>query len=63
MNIKEKINDVYTRLQNLDIRPTKTNMETLLQSLYDLREVYNEITTKEDAENAGTEGRPAVDSE
>ena len=43
MDIKEKINDVYTRLQGLDIKPTKANMETLLQSLYDLRDVYNEL--------------------
>lgn len=31
------------RLQNLDIKPTLQNMEILVQTLYDLRSVYNEL--------------------
>lgn len=59
----EKLEQCFERLQALDIKPTLSNMERLVQTLYDLRDVYNEIKSKEDAENAGTEGRPAVDSE
>lgn len=39
----EKIDACFKRLQTLDITPTLKNMETLLQTLYDLREIYNEI--------------------
>ena len=30
----------YERLQGLDIQPTQNNLEALLQTLYDLKEVY-----------------------
>ena len=59
----EKLERCFDRLQSLDIKPTLSNMEALLKTLYDLREVYNEITAKENAENVRTEGRPTVDSE
>ena len=39
----EKLKAVFERLQVLDIKPTKRNMENLLQCLYDLQDVYNEL--------------------
>ena len=38
--MKEKIKSCFERLQTLEILPTRSNMETLLQTLYDLQEVY-----------------------
>ena len=55
MIMKEKIEACFERLQGLDIKPTLTNMEILVQTLYDLRDVYNSI--KED----NTDGRPQAD--
>ena len=52
-----KLDNCFTRLQDLDIKPTKHNMEIVLQTLYDMQEVYNGI--KEGAEN----GRAAADTE
>ena len=43
MNATEKIESCFRQLQSLDIKPTLTNMETLLQCLYDLRDAYNEL--------------------
>jgi hypothetical protein len=51
--MKEKIESCYERLQSLDIVPTVSNMEKLLKSLYDLREVYQELC--KDGENDGGE--------
>ena len=45
--MKDKINAVYERLQTIDIMPTKGNLEKLLQSLYDLRDVYNDLERME----------------
>lgn len=56
--MKEKLERVFDRLQSLDIKPTLHNMETLLQTLYDLREVYNELSKEGDAD-----GRQTPDSE
>ena len=53
--MKEKLEAVFDRLQTLDIKPTQHNMETLLQSLYDLREVYNTLVKEE--ENAADSGK------
>lgn len=39
----DKLEACFDRLQRLDIVPTLSNMERLLQTLYDLRDVYNEI--------------------
>lgn len=55
--MKDKVNEIYTRLQTLDITPTLNNMEKLLQTLYDLRDIYNEIEQKEK-----DNGRETVDS-
>lgn len=41
--MKEKIEACFDRLQNLDIKATLPNMENLLQTLYDLRDVYNKL--------------------
>ena len=55
--MKEKLDWIFTQLQGLDIKPTLSNMETLVQVLYKLREVYNEI------EGTETDGRQTVGSE
>lgn len=41
--MREKIEACFNRLQTLNIQPTKTNMEILLQTLYDLNAVYDEM--------------------
>lgn len=52
------LNKVYERLQTLDILPTLANMEKLLQSLYDMKEIARKL--KEGAtDGGGTENRPA----
>lgn len=53
----EKLETCFERLQGLDIKPTVANMEKLLQSLYDLRDIYNEL------KGGADDGRAAVDSE
>ena len=50
MNAAEKLDACFSRLQNLDIKPTLKNMEKLVQTLYDLRDVYNELKRGEDNE-------------
>ena len=55
--MKEKLEAVFDRLQTLDIKPTLTNMETLVQCLYDLRDVYDILTKEEE------DGRKQIDSE
>jgi hypothetical protein len=57
--MKEKIEACFNRLQGLDIKPTLTNMETLVQTMYDLRDVYNELERMErdGRAAANTEGR------
>ena len=52
----EKIEACFDRLQHLEISPTLPNMEKLVQTLYDLRDIYNEITKGE------SDGRTTVDS-
>ena len=56
--MKEKIEACFKRLQTLDIMPTLTNTEKLLQTLYDLREVYNELNKEGEKD-----GRTAADTE
>ena len=53
----EKLEQCFERLQNLDIKPTLTNMEKLVQTLYDLREIYNEMS-KEGEPDGGTAADP-----
>lgn len=54
---KELLKACYDRLQGLELSPTVSNMETLLQTLYDLREVYRSL------EGAETDGRTETDPE
>ena len=58
--MKEKLNACYERLQQLDITPTLSNMEKLVQTLYDIRDVYNELENKESEED---NGRPQIGPE
>ena len=53
--MKEKLKACFMRLQKLDIMPTQANLEILLQTLYDLKEIYREI----DKEEKTDEGTPA----
>lgn len=39
----EKLEACFNRLQTLDIKPTLDNMEKLVQTLYELREVYQKL--------------------
>ena len=57
--MKEKLRDCFDRLQNLEIKPTLGNMEKLVQTLYDLRAVYQELERMEndDGTEADPEGR------
>lgn len=38
-----KLERAFDRLQLIEVKPTVDNMEKLLQSLYDLRDVYNDL--------------------
>lgn len=53
----EKLDACFSRLQRLNIVPTLDNMEILIQTLYDLRDVYNKIKDGE------TDGRQTDCSE
>lgn len=55
-DIKQKLENSFDRLQDLDIKPTLNNQEKLLQTLYDLREAYELLEGDEN-------GRTAPDSE
>ena len=63
--MKKKLSTCFDRLQDLQIKPTKANMETLLQTLYDLQDVYNKLSEMEGNNNAKPEreGRSAADPE
>lgn len=43
----EKLERCYERLQRLEIVPKLENLEILLQTLYEIREVYQELKRKE----------------
>ena len=51
--IENLLSGCFDRLQELEIKPTLHNMETLVQTLYDLRAVYNKL--KEGKANAETD--------
>lgn len=53
--MKEKLKACYERLQTLDLPATRGNMQTLLQTLYDIQEVYKEL---ERMETDGAEADP-----
>ena len=46
--IINKLNEVYERIQTLDIQPTQRNMEKMLQCLYDLKEAAKMINGEAD---------------
>ena len=54
--IREKLDKDYKVLQTLDIQPTVNNMERLLQSLYDLKEIYDELGESEDGGSSANSG-------
>ena len=51
--IKEKLEACFDRLQSLDIMPTLPNMEKLVQTLYDLRDIYKELGGDDNADSCG----------
>ena len=54
--MREKIEACFNRLQQLDIPATLNNMEILVQTLYDLKDVYEKLGGEEDGRSAaGTE--------
>lgn len=59
-DMKVTLSLCFDRLQDLQIKPTKDNMEILLQTLYDLRDVYKRL---EEMDNAGSENGSAVNAE
>ena len=61
--LKVKIEDCFDRLQHLVGESNLSNMETLVATLYDLREVYNKLNEMEENKNAGSsrENRSAAD--
>lgn len=56
--MREKLEACFERLQGLNIRPTLENMEILVQVLYDLREIYNELGEDEENGRNGQETDP-----
>lgn len=58
--VLEKLSGCFDRLQNLQIKPTLGNMELLIQTLYDLRDIHKKISESEGRKD-GTEGRTTVD--
>lgn len=53
--MKEKIEACYNRLQTLEITATLENMEKLVQTLYDLRSVYQEMERTENDDGAAAD--------
>ena len=41
--MKERIKECFERLQRLEISANLTNMEILVQTLYDLRDIYQSM--------------------
>ena len=56
--MKDKLEECFDRLQGLEIKASLTNLEILLQTLYDIREMYQEIGRDKDGRAADTDGRP-----
>lgn len=48
--MKEKVNDIFTALQGLDIKATPNNVSILNGVFEILREIYQEMGEKENAE-------------
>ena len=58
--MREKLSAIFDRLQTLQIKPTQANMEILLQTLYDLKDIYNHL---EGGVDIATENGTTVDSD
>ena len=55
MTMKEKLSECFELLQGLDIPPTLSNLEKLTQTLYNIRDVYNELSEGGEQDEAGPE--------
>jgi hypothetical protein len=56
--MKEKVEEVFNALKELDMKPTPNNV-SIMDGVYSfLREIYKEL---EEAENGGTENGAEVD--
>ena len=58
----DRIDGCFKRLQTLQIQPTLENMEKLVQTLYDLKDIYKVFETMEKKE-AAEDGRTETDPE
>lgn len=47
----QKLNNSFYRLQDLQIKPTLGNMEILVATMYDLKDVYNALKEMESKNN------------
>lgn len=63
-NCMEKAESCFSRLQGIDITATLDNMEKLVQSLYEIRDIYSELGAileefggEEDGRETGPERR------
>lgn len=56
----EKIERCFERLQKLDIMPKLSNMELLVQTLYDLKDVYRELKEMEENKGNDQDGNPSA---
>ena len=54
--MKEKIEKCYDQLQTVTIMATKKNLETMLNALYELEDIYKQMT-KGEADHAGEKGQ------
>ena len=56
-----KLDTVYGVLQTLDIAPTRSNMEKLLQCLYGLQDIKKILSKEGATDGGGTEERTQTD--
>lgn len=56
----EKLEEIYSLIEDLDIKPTMANTERLLQIEYGLRDIYAAVKAerKEENENGGDQTDP-----
>ena len=60
-NVFDKLDKVYGVIQTLDIAPTRSNMEKLLQCLYGLQDIKKILSKEGAADGEGTEERTQTD--
>lgn len=62
--IQGKLSRAYESVQNLNMQPTKTNMEILLATMAALKDAYDFLSTLEPPEEEREEVKPdAIDNE